>query len=192
MKDNFDRKDLEAALETLRKGGTIVYPTDTIWGIGGDATNAEVVSRIYQIKKRDDRKSMIILLENENQLQSYVQNVPDIAYDLIEFSERPLTIVFDGAKNLPANLVGEDSTIGIRIVKHPFCKALIQKFRKPIVSTSANLSGNPSPAKFDDIDGEILDQADYTVQFGQDSAEEGRPSVIMRLANDGSFEFLRK
>lgn len=192
MDEHIDRADLQKALETLKKGGTILYPTDTIWGIGGDATNTDTIAEIYKIKGREEGKSMLILLENENQLSSYVQDIPDVAYQLIEYSERPLTIIYDGAKNLPDNLIGPDKTIGIRIVKHPFCQALIQRFRKPIVSTSANISGRPSPSTYQDIADEIKEQVDYVVQFGEYTEDIKQPSIIMRLESTGRFEFLRK
>src|SRR5690606_2628451 len=139
------------ALDVLRAGGLILYPTDTYWGIGCDATNPEAVEKVFALKGRALEKSMIMLLENENQLGAYLQDIPDPTYDLIEFSERPLTIVFDGAKNLASNLINPDGSIGIRVVNHPFCSALLQRFRKPIVSTSANLSGQPSPSFFGEI-----------------------------------------
>src|SRR5690606_12453058 len=144
-------EDVKKALEVLRAGGLILYPTDTIWGIGCDATNPEAVEKVFALKGRTQEKSLIILLENDNQLAAYVQEIPETAYALIEFSERPLTIVFDGAKNLAQNLINQDGSIGIRVVNHPFCSALLQRFRKPIVSTSANLSGQKSPSFFGEI-----------------------------------------
>src|SRR5690606_33402236 len=133
--------DIKQALEVLRAGGLILYPTDTLWGIGCDATNPAAVERVYQLKERDQSKSLIVLLDNENKLSGYVNEVPDVAYQLIEYTERPLTIVYSDAKNLAPNLIAKDGSIGIRIVNHPFCSPLLQRFRKPIVSTSANLSG---------------------------------------------------
>lgn len=187
-----DSGDLRQALETLRTGGVILYPTDTIWGLGCDALNPQALARINEIKGRDAGKNAIILLENDNQLQSYVEEVPEVAYELIEYTDRPLTIVYSGAKNLPEQLIAEDGSIGIRIVNHPFCSQLIQRFRRPIVSTSANFSGQASPRNFLEIDPDILDQVDYVVQYGQDNPELGQASIIMKLEPGGRFEFLRK
>lgn len=187
-----DSGDLRQALETLRTGGVILYPTDTIWGLGCDALNPQALARINEIKGRDAGKNAIILLENDNQLQSYVEEIPEVAYELIEYTDRPLTIVYSGAKNLPEQLIAEDGSIGIRIVNHPFCSQLIQRFRRPIVSTSANFSGQASPRNFLEIDPDILDQVDYVVQYGQDNPELGQASIIMKLEPGGRFEFLRK
>jgi len=187
-----DREDLHQAFETLKAGGIILYPTDTIWGIGCDATNPEAVEKIFALKGRDKGKSMIVLLANDNQLQSYVKEVPEVAYELIEASDKPLTIIYSDAKNLAENVIAEDGSIGIRIVNHPFCEQLIQRFRKPIVSTSANISGQPSAGTFDEIDPEIRKAVDYVVKFGQDNPTEGKASTIMKLDPSGKFEFIRK
>lgn len=187
-----DRDDVSKALETLQAGGIILYPTDTIWGIGCDATNPEAVEKVFALKGRDLAKSMILLLHNDNQLASYVTDIPDVAYELIEVTDRPLTIIYSQAKNLPSNVLAADGSVGIRVVDHPFCQHLLQRFRKPIVSTSANLSGQPSPLTFQDIDPAILAGADYTVQFGQQDTEERQPSMIMKLDPSGKFEFIRK
>lgn len=184
--------DLSQALDTLRNGGLILYPTDTIWGIGCDATNEEAVRKVYALKGRDSTKSMIILLHNDNQLTSYVREIPEVAYELIEYSSKPLTIVYSNAKNLAPNVVAEDGSIGIRIVNHPFCEQLLQRFRKPIVSTSANISGDRSPANFDEISQEIINGVDYVVQYGQDITVDGKSSTVMKLDPSGKFEFLRK
>lgn len=184
--------DIKQALETLRAGGLVLYPTDTIWGIGCDATNPEAIERVYQLKGRTAEKSLIVLLENDNQLQSYVQDVPDVAYSLVEYADKPLTIVYDRAKNLPENLVANDGSIAIRVVKHPFCERLLQRFHRPIVSTSANLSGQPSPKNFDDIDQAIKDGVDYIVEFGQQDEAAYPPSTVMKLSTDGKFSFLRR
>lgn len=192
MKEYVNETDLKQAVETLRSGGLILYPTDTIWGIGCDASNPEAIERVYQLKGRTAEKSLIILLENDNQLQSYVNDVPDVAYSLIEYADNPLTIVYDEAKNLPDNLLASDKSIGIRIVKHPFCERLIQRFRKPVVSTSANPSGQPAPQHFDDIDPLIKDGVDYIVEFGQQDQSIRPASTIMKLGSDGKFSFLRR
>lgn len=186
------KDEVNKAFEVLKSGGLILYPTDTIWGIGCDATNSEAVEKIFQLKGRAEDKSLIILLDNDNKLQSYVKEVPEIAYDLIEFTEHPLTIIYSGAKNLAPNAIAKDGSIGIRIVKHEFCERLIQRFRKPIISTSANISGKPSPTKFDDIDQEILNGVDYVVDWEQHIKTEKKTSVIMKLEPGGLFSFIRK
>jgi L-threonylcarbamoyladenylate synthase len=186
------KEEINKALEVLKSGGIILYPTDTVWGLGCDATNVEAVAKVYALKNRADSKSMIILLDTDNKIQSYVSEVPDVAYDLIEFSEKPLTIIYSGAKNLATNLINEDGSIGIRIPKHNFCEQLIQRFRKPIVSTSANISGANSPANFSEIKQEIINGVDYVVDLEQESSEKKQPSTIMKLEPDGQFVFIRK
>ena len=142
------KDEVAKAYKIIQDGGIILYPTDTIWGIGCDATNTEAVQKIYRLKQRDEAKSMIILLDTDNKLPSYISDVPDLAYDLIEFAENPLTLVMPGAKNLSPALINSDGSIGVRVVKNDFCQQLIQRMRKPLVSTSANISGNPSPQYF--------------------------------------------
>ncbi len=187
-----DKEDLNQALETLKAGGLILYPTDTIWGIGCDATNPEAVEKIFALKGRDKGKSMIILLGNDNQLQSYVSEVPEVAYELLEATDKPLTIIYSNAKNLAANVVAEDGSIGIRVVNHPFCEQLLQRFRKPIVSTSANISGEASARNFVEVSDEIVNGVDYVVKFGQQDPSNGTASTIMKLDPSGKFEFIRK
>lgn len=186
------KEEINKALEILKSGGVILYPTDTIWGLGCDASNPEAVDKILKIKNRPAEKSLIVLLDVDSKIQSYVTEVPEIAYDLIEYAENPLTIIFSGAKNLAQNVINEDGSVGIRIVKHDFCTPLIQRLRKPIVSTSANLSGEPSPKNFDDISAEIIDGVDYVVDFEQESRTSKKPSTIMKLSPGGQFEFIRK
>jgi L-threonylcarbamoyladenylate synthase len=184
--------EVAKALTVLQNGGIILYPTDTIWGIGCDASNEEAVKKIYALKQREESKSMIVLLDNDNKLQSYVSEVPDIAFDLIEYAENPLTLIMPGAKNLAKNLIAADGSIGLRIAKHQFCQQLIQRLRKPLVSTSANISGQPSPKNFNAISAEIIEGVDYVVDLEQYDTTEKRPSTIMRLEPDGRFEFIRK
>jgi L-threonylcarbamoyladenylate synthase len=186
------KDEVAKALKIVQDGGIILYPTDTIWGIGCDATNTEAVQKIYRLKQRDETKSMIILLDTENKLESYISNVNPLAYDLIEYAENPLTLVMPGAKNISPALISSDGSIGIRISKHPFCQQLIQRMRKPLVSTSANISGKPSPQYFSQIDAEIIDGVDYVVDFDQHSMEIKTPSTIMKLAPDGQFQFIRR
>ncbi|MBE8720086.1 L-threonylcarbamoyladenylate synthase [Sphingobacterium pedocola] len=192
MSNFVDREDLNKALDTLKSGGLILYPTDTIWGIGCDATNREAVEKVFALKGRDKSKSLIVLLHSDNQLAGYVHDVPEIAYELIEATDRPLTIVYSKSKNLPENVVAEDGSIGIRIVEHPFCQQLLQRLRKPIISTSANMSGMASASSFNEISDEIKEGVDYIVKFGQQDKSEGKPSVIMKMDSSGKFEFLRK
>lgn len=184
--------DIKKACDVLRKGGIILYPTDTIWGIGCDATNEEAVKRIYELKERDDSKSMLVLLDNPVKLQTYIKDVPDIAWDLIDLSDKPLTIIYDGAKNLAANLIADDGSIGIRITSETFSMELCRQFRKPIVSTSANISGEPSPACFSQIGQVIREGVDYIVTYRQKEQTKAQPSGIVGLSKDGSIRIIRK
>lgn len=186
------KNEIDKALQVVKDGGIILYPTDTIWGLGCDATNEQAVEKIINLKGRPANKSMIILLDNENRLESYITDIPEIAYDLIEFAESPLTIVFSGAKNLASNVPNSDNSVGVRIVKHSFCQPLIQRLRKPIVSTSANKSGQPSPGNFFEISEEILNGVDYVVDFEQDDTSQKKASTIMKLELDGRFSFIRR
>jgi L-threonylcarbamoyladenylate synthase len=184
--------DIIKALEVLKSGGVILYPTDTIWGIGCDATNPEAVKRIYGIKQREDSKSMLVLMENPALLDRYVDDVPEIAWDLVEISTTPLTVIYPKAKNLAANLLAADGSIGIRFTKEEFTKRLLQRFRKPIVSTSANVSGEKPPAFFDEISDEIKKQVDFIVEFRQDDISPAQPSSIIKLGVGGRIEIIRK
>src|SRR6201996_286742 len=186
------KDEVAKALKVLKDGGIILYPTDTIWGIGCDATNTSAIKKIYKLKQRDETKSMIILLDTENKLESYISDVNPLAYDLIEYTENPLTLVMPGAKNISPALISSDGSVGIRISKHPFNQQLIQRLRKPLVSTSANISGKPSPQYFSQIDEEIIDGVDYVVDLEQHSMEIKTPSTIMKLQPDGRFEFIRR
>ncbi|MDM1049476.1 L-threonylcarbamoyladenylate synthase [Sphingobacterium hotanense] len=192
MRIPYDKDDMKQALETLKAGGIILYPTDTIWGIGCDATNPEAVEKIFALKGRDKGKSMIVLLGNDYQLEGYVQEVPEVAYQLIEVADKPLTIIYNKAKNLAPNVVAEDGSIGIRVVQHPFCEELIQRFRKPIVSTSANISGDATAQNFAEIADEIKEGVDYVVQYGQTDMSKHQASTIMKIDASGKFEFIRK
>ena len=186
------QEDIKKALEILQNGGVILYPTDTIWGLGCDATSEVAVKKIYEIKKRADTRSMLVLMENINLLDRYVEEVPEIAYDLIEVSEKPITIIYPKGKNLAPNLLAQDGTIGIRITSEEFTRQLIQRFRKPIVSTSANISGSPSPATFNDISDEIRQVADYIVSYRQDDVTPASPSSIIKLGPGGEIKIIRK
>lgn len=184
--------DIKKALEVIKNGGIILYPTDTIWGIGCDATNEKSVSRIYQIKKREDSKSMLVLLENPALLERYVIEVPEIAWDLAEVATTPLTVIYPGAKNLAKNLLAEDGSIGIRFTKETFTMQLLQRFRRPLVSTSANISGEKSPASFDEISEEIKNQVDYIVEYRQNDTTPAQPSSIIKLGVGGRIDIIRK
>ncbi|WP_432710268.1 L-threonylcarbamoyladenylate synthase [Pedobacter sp.] len=184
--------EIDKALAVLKSGGVILYPTDTVWGLGCDATDEKAVARINEIKGRPADKSFIILLDTDSKLQSYVTEIPDVAYDLIEFAENPLTIIFSGAKNLAKNVINADGSVGIRVVKHEFCTPLIQRFRKPITSTSANFSGQPSPSIFDEIDPDLVAAVDYVVDWEQESRVQKKPSTIMKLSPSGQFSFIRR
>lgn len=184
-------EDIKRACEVLQAGGLILYPTDTIWGIGCDATNEKAVQRIYDLKKRVDNKAMLVLIDNAAKLEAYVSEVPDIAWDLIEVSDKPLTIIFSNAKNLASNLTGEDGSIGIRVTKEKFSAKLCQRFRKPLVSTSANISGELFPSCFDEISDEIKNGVDYIVQYRQDDLCEAQPSSILKLSAGGVIQIVR-
>lgn len=186
------KKDIEKTLEVLRSGGVILYPTDTIWGLGCDATNEDAVNKIYKIKQRNDQKSLLILLDTPGKILSYVNEIPDVAWDLIELTDKPLTIIYSEAKNLAKNLIADDGSIGIRIVNDPFCQKLIQRFKKPIVSTSANISGDKSPSNFSEISEDILNAVGYVVQWKQDDYTNTQASSIIKLKNSGEIQIIRK
>lgn len=186
------QNDIKKALEVLKSGGVILYPTDTIWGLGCDATNPEAVQKIYEIKKREDSKSMLVLMENPALLERYVDEVPEVAWDLVEISTTPLTVIYPGAKNLAANLIAADGSVGIRFTKEEFTSRLLQRFRRPIVSTSANISGGKAPAFFDEISEEIKEQVDYVVEYRQDDITPAEPSSIIKLGPGGQIDIIRK
>ena len=185
-------EDIKKAIEVLKQGGIILYPTDTIWGIGCDATNEEAVEKLYAIKQIDKSKSMLILLDNPVKLQTYIHEVPDIAWDLIDLSDKPLTIILNGAKNLAPNLISNDGSIGIRITAEDFSRELCMRFRKPIVSTSANITGQTAPQNFDQIDPEIIDLVDFVVEYRQNEMSKHTPSSIIKLEANGNINIIRK
>lgn len=184
--------DIKKAVEVMRKGGVILYPTDTVWGIGCDATNAESVARVYEIKHREDSKAMICLVDSDNRLQRYVRNVPDVAWQLFDCAEDPTTIILDGAINLAPNLIAEDGSIAMRITREEFSKQLCYRFQKPIVSTSANISGEPTAQNYRDISQEIIDAVDYVCCARRQEHKPHKPSSIIRLKEDGQVEIIRK
>ena len=184
--------DIKKAVEVMRNGGIILYPTDTIWGIGCDATNRDAVERIYKLKRRDDHKAMICLVDSDARLQRYVRNVPEVAWDLLELAEKPTTVILDNAVNLADNLIADDGSIAMRITKEPFSKELCYRFQKPIVSTSANISGEPSPANFTEISPEIIAGVDYVMKSRQNDLSKATPSQIIKLGLDGRVQIIRK
>ena len=182
---------MEKIIETLKNGGTILYPTDTIWGIGCDATNIEAINKIFDIKKRDKNKSMIILVESEKRLQDLV-DVPEMAWEIIDLSEKPVTIVYENPKNLPKEILAEDGSIGIRLVKDDFCKKLISKLNKPLVSTSANFSGEKSPLQFSDISQKIIDSVDFAVEENREKISKYSGSSVIKIWSDNRIKVLRE
>lgn len=184
-------EDIKKACEVMAAGGIILYPTDTIWGIGCDATNEKAVQRIYELKRRADNKAMLVLMDSEAKLNMYVSDVPDIAWDLISVSDKPLTIIYSSAKNLATNLLAADGSVGIRITSEEFSRKLCERFRKPLVSTSANVSGDPSPTNFSEISEEIKAGVDYIVNYRQDDMSKAAPSGIIKLGEGGLVQVIR-
>ena len=184
-------EDIKKAVEVMRKGGIILYPTDTIWGIGCDATNAEAVARVYQIKKRDDSKALICLVDSDARLQRYVRNVPDVAWDVMELATKPTTVILDNAVNLAPNLIAEDGSIAMRITREAFSKELCYRFQKPIVSTSANISGEPSAQNYRDIAPEILEAVDYVCWTRRQEHNPHHASSIIKIKENGEIKIIR-
>lgn len=185
-------EDIKKACQVMNEGGVILYPTDTVWGIGCDATNEEAVRRVYEIKKRADSKAMLVLVDTPVKVDFYVDDVPDVAWDLIELSEKPLTIIYSGARNLAPNLLAEDGSVGIRVTNEEFSRRLCQQFRKAIVSTSANISGQPGAANFSEISEEIKAAVDYIVTYRQDDMSRPKPSSIIKLGKGGVVKVIRE
>jgi L-threonylcarbamoyladenylate synthase len=191
MRNEYDQ-DIKNALMALRSGKVILYPTDTVWGLGCDPTNAEAVEKIFRIKQRADSKSLIVLVNSADMLQRYVTDIPPVALDMVELTESPLTIVYDKGKNLAAGVTAEDGSVGIRLCLDPFCDELITAFRKPLVSTSANISGQTAPVVFDDIAEEIKDAVDYICLYRQDDRTRSKPSSVIRINSNGAVKILRE
>ena len=184
-------EDIKKAVEVMRKGGVILYPTDTVWGIGCDATNAEAVAKVYAIKKRDDSKALICLVDSDVRLQRYIRNAPEVAWQVMELATKPTTVIFDNAVNLASNLVAEDGSIAMRITQEPFSKELCYRFQKPIVSTSANISGQPAAENYRDIDEELLNAVDYVCYSRRQEKQPHTPSSSIRIREDGQVELIR-
>ncbi|GHT87708.1 threonylcarbamoyl-AMP synthase [Bacteroidia bacterium] len=185
-------EEIKKAYDIVKSGGVILYPTDTIWGIGCDATHPEAVKRIYEIKNRPDTKSMLVLLDSTAKLDYYVDELPAIALDLIELSTKPLTIIYSGARNVAANLIAPDGTLGIRITQEAFSKEICRRLKKPLVSTSANSSGQPSPANFSEISNEIIQAVDYVVDYRREEIQKAIPSSIIQLGKGGLIKIIRE
>lgn len=189
--ERYEQDDLLEAVETLRKGGVILYPTDTVWGIGCDATNEEAVKRIYAIKQRTDSKAMLCLLDAPGKLQGYVEDIPSIAWDLIDYATKPLTLIYPKGRNIAPNLLAEDGSIGIRITNEIFSKRLCEMLHAPLVSTSANISGEPAARNFSEISEKVLDAVDYVVRYRRKDKSEPSPSSIIKIGEGGRFHIIR-
>lgn len=184
--------DIRAAIDVLRQGGTILYPTDTIWGIGCDATNPEAVRKVFEIKQREDSKALICLVDSPGRLQRYVRNVPEVAWDIIDLATRPTTVILNGVQGLASELMAEDGSVGLRVTSEVFSQTLCYRFQKPIVSTSANLSGEPSPQTFADIDPAIIAAVDYVCLSRQRDTSRHEPSAVIKLTPTGEVTIIRK
>ena len=193
MDMRYKREDLQQALKVLREGGVIIYPTDTVWGIGCDATNAAAVARVYEIKRRVDTKAMLVLLDGAGKLQGYMEKVPETAWMLLEASEdqRPMTIIYPRAKNLASNLLAEDGSVGIRITQELFSKALCEQLRCPIVSTSVNISGEPAAKIYDEIAPELLRAVDYVCYYRREDKSMAKPSSIIKIDEKERITIIR-
>lgn len=186
-----DLAEIDEAVEILRQGGIILYPTDTVWGLGCDATNSEAVEKIYALKKRSDSKSLITLVSDADMIGKYVKVIPEIAVNLIEVNDKPMTIIYPGAMGLAGNVIAEDGSVGIRIPQHDFCRQLIRRFRKPIVSTSANISGESAPSFYEDIPIEIIEAADWVADPVLQEGSTGEPSQIIKVGLSGEIQIIR-
>lgn len=184
--------EAKKCVEVMRKGGVILYPTDTVWGLGCDASNSDAVKRVYKIKQRCDSKAMLLLVDSADRLARYVGNVPAVAWDLIELTTKPLTIIYDGARNVAPALVAEDGSVGIRVTSELFSKELCYRFQKAIVSTSANVSGEPTPGNFGEISPEIIEAVDYVVNYKQHEKGSAKSSSIIKLTSNGTVTIIRE
>lgn len=183
--------EVQKSFEIIQSGGIILYPTDTVWGIGCDATNAEAIAKIYALKKRAETQSMIVLMNGDRMIHHVFKEVPEVAWQLIELSENPTTLILDNPRNVAPNLISADKSLGIRLVKEPFCYKLLERIKKPLVSTSANISGQPTPKSFKDISPEIIKGVDYVVNLHREKIA-GKPSTIIKLTNDLQVKVIRK
>ncbi len=184
-------EEIQKAFEIIQQGGIILYPTDTVWGIGCDATNEAAVSKIYALKKREESKSMIALVNGERMLHQTFNEIPEVAWQILDFSDKPTTLILDNPKNIAKNLIAADNTLGVRVVKEPFCFKLLERMKKPLVSTSANISGAPTPMSFKEISPEIVNGVDYVVNLRRDQPS-GKSSTIIKLTRDAQVTIIRK
>ncbi|MDQ6469430.1 L-threonylcarbamoyladenylate synthase [Flavobacterium sp. LHD-80] len=184
-------EEIIKAYEVIKEGGIILYPTDTVWGIGCDATNPEAVAKIYKLKQRAETQSMIVLMNGEKMMYNVFKNIPEVAWQILDLSEKPTTLILDDARNVAHNVISADKSLGIRLVKEPFCFKLMERMKKPLVSTSANISGQPTPMSFKEISPEIINGVDYVVNLYRDKVG-GKPSTIIKLTNDSQVKVIRK
>jgi len=184
-------EEIIKAYEVIKEGGIILYPTDTVWGIGCDATNAEAVAKIYKLKQRAETQSMIVLMNGEKMMYNVFKNIPEVAWQIWDLSDKPTTLILDNARNVAPNIIAADKSLGVRLVKEPFCFKLMERMKKPLVSTSANISGQPTPIAFKDISPQIINGVDYVVKLNQDKIN-GKSSTIIKLTNDSQVKVIRK
>lgn len=185
-------EDIKNAVDTLKRGGVILYPTDTVWGIGCDATNAKAVQRVYDIKRRADSKALIVLLGSRNDLYRYVDEVPDVAMELLDVSVRPTTVIYDRGINMAENVTAADGSVAIRVSSDRYCRELCRGLRRPLVSTSANISGQPAPAIFREITPDIVNAVDYVAEYRRGDNSRALPSIIIKISADSTFKIIRK
>lgn len=185
------KQDHDAALAVLKRGGLILYPTDTVWGIGCDATNPDAVDKIYTLKKRAESKSLICLVSDFKMLNQYIENIPEVAYDILKYAVKPTTIIYDDPIRVATNVIAPDNSTAFRVCRNQFCNFLLKKFRKPLVATSANVSGKPTPTSFSEISQEIIDGVDYVVTIDREK-KSTKPSAIIKLTEDGKVTIIRK
>ncbi|WP_447637700.1 L-threonylcarbamoyladenylate synthase [Flavobacterium microcysteis] len=184
-------EEVHKAYEVIKEGGIILYPTETVWGIGCDATNPDAVAKIYALKQREESKSMIVLMNGERMVYNVFKDIPEVAWQILDLSEKPTTLILDNPRNIAKNLIASDNTLGMRIVKEPFCFKLLERMKKPLVSTSANISGMPTPINYKEISPEILKGVDYIVNLQQEKMT-GKPSAIIKLTADSQVKIIRK
>jgi len=182
--------EVHNAFEAIKNGGIILYPTDTVWGIGCDATNTEAIKKIYTLKQREESKSMIVLMNGDRMMHNVFKEIPEVAWQILDLSEKPTTLILDNPRNVAPNLIAEDNTLGVRLVKEPFCYKLMERMKKPLVSTSANISGMPTPTSFKEIDHHILDGVDYVVNLHREKTA-AKPSTIIKLGNNLQVKVIR-
>ena len=184
-------QEIHKAHEIIKEGGIILYPTDTVWGIGCDATNKDAVAKIYALKQREETKSMIVLMNGEKMMYNVFKEIPEVAWQILDLSEKPTTLILDNPRNIAENLIAPDKTLGIRVIKEPFCFKLLERMKRPLVSTSANISGKPTPLNFKEISKEILNGVDYVVNLPNEKMT-GKPSTIIQLTSNSVVKVIRK